>query len=258
MIEVNLLPGAKKKSRRKGKSINIGQIVTAISEKVKDKYLAAAVVTGALAVAAIVLLFLSQRNRETELRRIEKVAVDDSTKFAAAMNERARVRARRDSALIQLNIIRAIDEERFIWPHIMDEVSRALPPYTWLSVMNIAGDRQGERPAAAIRMPSAAASTKSKDAKSKGKTGAAKVPTMPVIPRDTVRFRLVGRTVDIQAFTRFMRTLEDSPFIESVQMEKTEVAIEGGKEVTQFTLNMKYTRPDSTLIRRVPLAYAQR
>src|SRR5947207_3193287 len=77
-----------------------------------------------------------------------------------------------------------------------------------------------------------------------------------VLPQDTVQFRIVGRTVDIQAFTRFMRTLEDSPFIQNVNMEKTEVAVEGGKDITQFTLNMTYARPDSLLLRRVPFTLA--
>jgi len=39
----------------------------------------------------------------------------------------------RDSVVNQVNLIRSFDDKRFVWPHIMDEVSRALPPYTWLT-----------------------------------------------------------------------------------------------------------------------------
>ena len=46
----------------------------------------------------------------------------------------------------------AIDEDRYIWPHILDEVSRALPPYTWITVLNLAGPKQGQHPAAAVKM----------------------------------------------------------------------------------------------------------
>jgi Tfp pilus assembly protein PilN len=247
MIEVNLLPGAKKKSRKKSASINFAAIGAAISERVKDKYLAAAVITGALAAAAIIFLFLGQQNRQRQLLSAQEVAVADSTKYAAAMDERARVLARRDSAMIQFKVIKAIDEDRFIWPHIMDEVSRALPPYTWLTVMNLAGPKQGQHPAAAMK--TAAHRDTSAAAR-------ARPAPPPVLPQDTVQFRIVGRTVDIQAFTRFMRSLEDSPFIQNVNMEKTEVAVEGGKDVTQFTLNMTFSRPDSLLLHRVALTFA--
>jgi Tfp pilus assembly protein PilN len=245
MIEVNLLPGAKKKSKRKAQSINFAAIGAAISEKVKDKFLAAAVVTGAIAFGAIAFLFLSQKNRERNINAQAEVEVADSTKFAAAMQERARVLLRRDSALIQLNIIKAIDEDRFIWPHIMDEVSRALPPYTWLAVMNVSGPKQGLHPPAAMRMAK------------KDTSALAKPATLPTLPRDTIQFRVVGRTVDIQAFTRFMRSLEESPFIENVQIDKTETAVEGGKDVTQFSLNMTYSRPDTLLLKRVPLTFTR-
>ena len=130
MIEVNLLPGAKKAKRGGGgasKSIDFAAIGAAISSKVKDKYLAAAVITSALAIAAIALMFTTQRARESSLRAEESKQVQDSTQYAVVLNDRMRAQARRDSALMQLNIIRAIDGERFIWPHIMEEISRALP-----------------------------------------------------------------------------------------------------------------------------------
>jgi Tfp pilus assembly protein PilN len=63
----------------------------------------------------------------------------------------------------------------------------------------------------------------------------------------------VGRTVDIQALTRFMKDLEASPFLTNVQLEHSELAIDLGKEVTQFQLTVGYSRPDTTVVRRVPL-----
>lgn len=246
MIEVNLLPGAKKKSRKKSSSINFAAIGAAISERVKDKYLAAAVLTGAAAIAVIAFLFLAQQTRQHLLASAQETAVADSTKYAAAMRERANVMARRDSVLLQINVIKSIDEDRYIWPHVLDEVSRALPPYTWLTVINITGAKQGQRSAAAVKMAK----------KDTSAAGARKPATLPTLPKDTVQFRIVGRTVDIQAFTRFMRSLEDSPFIQNVNMEKTEVTSEGGKDVTQFTLNMTYSRPDTLLLRRVPFTFA--
>jgi Tfp pilus assembly protein PilN len=248
MIEINLVPGAKRAKRGGGgPSFNFAAIGAAISAKVKDKYLAAAVLMSLAAFAAIAVLFLAQQTREAGLRSAETKAVEDSTKYAAVLDDRMRAQARRDSALLQLNIIKAIDEDRFIWPHVMEEVSRAMPIYTWLQVVNYTGTPQGVNPPAAIKAPPP----------DTGKTRARRR-IDPVIPRDTVQVRMVGRTVDIQALTRFMRSLEDSPFLGRVSLQKSEIAIEGGKEVTQFTLDFVFTRPDSTLLRRAPITLTQR
>ena len=70
--------------------------------------------------------------------------------------------------------------------------------------------------------------------------------------------RLVGHTVDIQALTRFMKDLDASPFLTNVQLDKSELALDQGKEVTQFQLTVGYRRPDTTVVRRVPLNLSDR
>ena len=60
--------------------------------------------------------------------------------------------------------------------------------------------------------------------------------------------------MDIQALTRFYRQLEASPFLEQIQLAKSERANDNGKEVTQFQLDMLYQRPEPGMVRRVPLA----
>jgi hypothetical protein len=242
MIEINLLPGAKKAKRGGGgggPSINFAAIGAAIASKVKDKYLAAAVVASAIALAAIALMFTTQRAREGSLKAEESKQLADSSRYAVVLNDRMRAQARRDSAFLQLAIIKAIDSERYIWPHIMEEVSRALPIYTWLQSMGVSGTAQGLNPAASIRTP----------APDTGKVK--RVRRDPVIPRDTVRIQMVGRTVDLQAFTRFMRSLEDSPFLEGVSLRQSIPAIQSGKDLYQFTLDLMFTRPDTLLLRRV-------
>lgn len=248
MIEINLLPGAKKGKKSAGgraPSINFAAIGAAISARVKDKWLAAAVGIGVVAVAAVGYLFVVQKAHAADLAQKEKKAVADSVRYADFLLQRMRAQARRDSALTQLSIIKAIDEERFIWPHIMEEVSRALPIYTWLRILNLAGTPQGTAPAASVKTPPPDTGRVRKAHKD------------PVIPRDTIRVRLMGRTVDLQAFTRFMRSLEDSPFLEGVTLQKSEPQIEGGKDVVQFTVDVIYSRPDTLLLRRVPLNLVQ-
>ncbi|HEX7938137.1 MAG TPA: PilN domain-containing protein, partial [Gemmatimonadaceae bacterium] len=241
-IEVNLLPGAKRGKRKVsgGSAIDFQKLGQAIAAKFKDFYLAVAVGSWSVTLLVTGLLFMMQRTKAAALDVDLKKAVDDSTHFAVVMADRARAEARRDSALTQLNIIKAIDEDRYIWPHILDEISRALPPYTWLRTVNFTGTPQGTNPAAAYRPPPPDTSKKKKKA------------VTFELPRDTVRVRIIGRTVDLQAFTRFMRTLEESPFLGNVQFSKTEQVLEEGKQVTQFTLDVVYTRPDSSLLKRVP------
>jgi Tfp pilus assembly protein PilN len=145
--------------------------------------------------------------------------------------------------LRSLNLIRVIDDDRFIWPHVMDEVSRALPPYTWLVSMGFSGPGQAQQPVTTL----AAVVTDSSGAKKKRR------PLGTVVLRDTVRIRIIGNTVDIQSLTRFMTQLESSPFFEQVQLARSERANDNGKEVTQFQLDMLYSRPDISTLKRVPL-----
>ena len=64
--------------------------------------------------------------------------------------------------------------------------------------------------------------------------------------------------MDIQALTRFMRMLEQSPFIENVQLARSTLVIVEGKEVTEFQLDAQYEQPDSSAIRTVPVALSVR
>lgn len=249
MIEVNLLPGAKRAKRGVGlPSIDFAAMFAAISARFTDRWLAAAVLSAAAVGAGIFFFFTAQKARQLMLDSAVEKAVADSTRFAAVLNDRMRAEARRDSTLIQLNIIKAIDEDRLIWSHVMQEVSEALPQYTWLTVLNYTGTPQGTNPPAAFKQ-AAADTTPGRRRR--------RVEPQP-FPKDTVRVRLVGRTVDIQALTRFMRSLEDSPFLGSVQLQRSEIAVEGGKDVNQFTLELMFTRPDTSFLRREPLTVTQR
>jgi Tfp pilus assembly protein PilN len=240
-IEINLLPGAKRgKKKSKGASIDFKALGASIAARFKDVWLTAAIGSGIVAAAVIGAMFLMQRAREATINAALEQAVKDSSNYAVVLQDRASAEAKRDSALIQLSIIKAIDEDRFIWPHILDEVSRSLPPYTWLRSLTVSGTLQGTNPAAAYRPPPPDTS--------KGRRRRVAFE----LPRDTVRFKLVGQTVDMQAFTRFYRTLEDSPFLGSVMFTKTEEVIVGGKAIRQFDLDVVFTRPDSSLLRRVP------
>ena len=247
MIEINLLPGTGRNVRRGGggglPKLNIGAAIASLRERVREPWLIGAVATTLVIAAAVSLLYVTQTRREAKVNDALQKAVQDSTRYASVLKERDKAEAKRDTVLRALNLIRAIDDDRFIWPHVLDEVSRALPPYTWLVSLGFTGNGQAQLPVSTL--------PPGLDAKGRRRVQTA-------IPRDSVRIRLVGNTVDIQALTRFMKQLESSPFLEQVQLGKSERANDNGKEVTQFTLEMMYTRPDPALVRRVPLAVSVR
>ena len=247
MIEINLLPGARRKSKRGGgASFDLGASMASMRERIKEPWLIGSVAVTALALLAVGGLFFQQARSGDALDEALQKAVQDSTRYASVLKEHDRAEARRDTALRSLNLIRAIDDDRYIWPHIMDEVSKALPPYTWLVTLGFSGLGQAQQAITVATAPAAP------DSAAAGRKKRKVLNT--VIPRDTVRIHLVGNTVDIQALTRFIRQLEQSAFLEQVQLVKSEHANDNGKDVTQFQLDMMYTRPDASMGKRVPLA----
>ncbi|MDB4915795.1 MAG: hypothetical protein JWM95_3439 [Gemmatimonadetes bacterium] len=247
MIEINLLPGARRKSKRGGggAKFDLGASVASIRERVREPWLIGSVTVTVIALAVVGVLYATQSARETKIEEELQTAVQDSTRYASVLKEREKAEARRDTVLRSLNLIKAIDDDRFIWPHVMDEVSRALPPYTWIVSLGFTGAGQAQVPITTLQ---AATSTDSTPGRKKRRV------INTNIPRDTVRLRVVGNTVDIQALTRFIRQLEASAFLEQVQLAKSERANDNGKEVTQFQLDMLYSRPEPSMVRRVPLA----
>ncbi|HEY0994419.1 MAG TPA: PilN domain-containing protein [Gemmatimonadaceae bacterium] len=251
MIEINLLPGGKRRQRRKG-AAGAGfdlSALKALPAKIKDPYLIGGVTGLVVGLGALAVMYTTQGARTNKLAAAEEAAVKDSTNFARVLAQKVRAEATRDTVLRQLNVIRSIDEDRFIWPHILDEVSRALPPYTWLTTVAYSGTPQGTVNVVGSPAPAKAAKP-AKGAPAKAKAG----PKMDTgVTREEVSVRLEGRTVDIQALTRFMRELEASPFLSNVTLDRSELTVEQNKDITAFTLQMKYSRPDTTAVRRTPV-----
>jgi hypothetical protein len=63
----------------------------------------------------------------------ERRAVEDSTRFKVVLAAKTKAEATRDSLYQQVAIIKSIDASRYLWPHLLDEISSSLPPYTWLT-----------------------------------------------------------------------------------------------------------------------------
>jgi hypothetical protein len=80
---------------------------------------------------------------------------------------------------------------------------------------------------------------------------------------DTVKppplaFQINGRTIDIQAYTRFLRQLEASPWIVDVTPVSAQTVVEKERPVTAFTIRASYNRADSAYIRTAPFSQSVR
>jgi Tfp pilus assembly protein PilN len=146
----------------------------------------------------------------------------------------------RDSLLYEINVIRDIDADRYVWPHVLDQTTKALPPYTWIT---------GVQVASAVVAPGIAPGQ------------AANGPVM--VERDSggrpaVKVSIAGRTVDIQAYTTFLRQLAASPWFTDVTPAASQTVIESDRPVTAFTVTVSYRVADSVYIRTVPLVQSVR
>jgi Tfp pilus assembly protein PilN len=128
LIEVNLIPGGKK--RRGGGGISIP--MPDFSKIPMDPFSLGAGIAAVVSISLIVWMFLGIGAEQEEIQLALVDARADSASFADIIASNNVLIARRDSVAEKVAIIQEIDAGRYIWPHIMDEVGRALPDFTWL------------------------------------------------------------------------------------------------------------------------------
>jgi hypothetical protein len=78
------------------------------------------------------------------------------------------------------------------------------------------------------------------------------------VSRGPVPFTINGRTVDIQAYTKFLRQLEASPWVVDVVPVSVSTVVEHERPVTAFTIRANFKTADSAYIRTVPLSQSVR
>lgn len=244
MINVNLRPNLKRKrSRRSLHGVLEG--FRGFGGRVKDPILMVAVLSWVGVGGWLGLVFLSTSHQLSTLEPQLEQSRAENKRFKAFLAEKRHQETIRDSLVAQIATIRTVDGDRYVWPHLLDEVTRALPAYTWLVNLATAA------PAPAAPTPAAHPA----GAKSAAKADTtAKVPAAP----PPVQFEVNGRTVDIQAYTRFLRQLEASPWIADVTPVSAQTVVEKERPVTAFTIRATYRQADSAYIRTVPLSQSIR
>jgi Tfp pilus assembly protein PilN len=234
MIEINLLPGKKKKAAGAGFKLSLPDF-RAILTQVKDPWLIGAIGAWVIVGGGGAALFITGRARLAAAEARLDAVKTEKRRYDIVIAQKRQAEKVRDSLVAQINVIRSIDGDRYIWPHVLDQVTKALPPYTWIMRVSSAGTTvAGAAPGQAVT-----AQTDS--------TGAPQV-----------RVSIDGRTVDIQAYTTFLRQLAASPWFTDVTPASSQVVIESDRPVTSFNVTVRYRIADSVYIRTVPLVQAVR
>jgi Tfp pilus assembly protein PilN len=131
MIEVNLHPEgvkAKAKRRRQQKGRPVRGRPSARSHWMTA--MMAVLVGVPLLMAAFWFL---NRSRDAGLQEQLEVAVADSARMSDLRALSDSLTERQQLIRDRVGIIRTLDEGRFVWPHVLDEVSEALPNFVWLT-----------------------------------------------------------------------------------------------------------------------------
>jgi Tfp pilus assembly protein PilN len=231
LLEVNLVPG-KRKTARRAANFGGGLLrLRAVFSNITNPWLLGAVAAWVLVLAGGLALFVATKAQRAVLDSRLETARVEKRRFDSVIGQKRQSEKIRDSLVAEIGMIRTIDESRYIWPHILDQLAKALPPYTWLmSVTNV--------PTGTPAPPALA-----------GAHGPADTTSAP-----SVRFTLTGSTVDMQAYTTFLRQLAASPWFTNVVPASSQVVTEQDRPVIAFTISAQYRVADSVYIHRVPLA----
>jgi Tfp pilus assembly protein PilN len=220
MITINLRPGLKRKVAGGGKA-RFTAGAKELLGRVKDPLLMGAAAVWVGVVLGLGWMFVSTGRQLSALTPRYEQARDEQRRFQQLLQQKRQAERIRDSLLRQITTIRTVDGDRYVWPHVLDEVTKALPAYTWLVTVNAIGSVAADTSDTAAKRP--------------------------------VQFEITGRTVDIQAYTRFLRQLEASPWVENVTPMEARTLVEKERPVTGFTIRANFKRADSAYVRTVPL-----
>jgi len=217
MIEVNLLPGKKKAAKGTGMQLAMPDFKGLIAQ-VKDPWLIGAIAAWVIVGGGGAALFIAERARLAAAEsRLESVQ-SEKRKFDIVIAQKRQMEKVRDSLVYEIGVIRNIDADRYIWPHVLDQATKALPPYTWITRVQAVTTSSGP----------------------------------------SVRVSINGRTVDIQAYTTFLRQLAASPWFTDVTPASSQIVSEADRPVTEFNVTVRYRVADSVYIRTVPLVQSLR
>jgi Tfp pilus assembly protein PilN len=219
MIRINLLPGPQKK-RRGGPGFSLGSASEMLA-KVKNPLLLG--VVGAWVAGLVIVggLWALQTARLASVRDEHERVSAEARRYRTLIREKRKAEELRDSLVAEMAAIRAIDEERYVYPHILEEVTKALPDYTWLVSFQTMAAVFDDMVDSTVKPP--------------------------------VRFTIEGRTPDLSAYTRFVSQLALSPWVRNAEFGAVQSVLEDERPVQSFSLTATFKSADSAYIRLAPI-----
>lgn len=251
MITVNLRPDLKRKRAARNPLQGLTEGFRGLGAKVKDPLplMVMGSWVGVIGFFGFVMVSTSTQLSQLE-PKLEQTRAENK-RFRAFLTEKRHQEMIRDSLVAQIGVIRSVDGDRYVWSHVLDEVTKALPAYTWLTDMGADGVTNRPRNAAPPPPPNTPAGKRAKAAADSAAAAAA-------ASRGKVPFTINGRTVDIQAYTKFLRQLEASPWITDVTPVSAQTVVEKERPITAFSIKATFRDADSAYIRTVPLSQSVR
>lgn len=140
MIEVNLHPDRGRARRGMGRGLPIS--LPASFPKLgggaggeRDIWSTLAIVLPVLVLLVVGWLWFSQRAERNQLEVRLEAAVEDSTRLSDLRALSDSLTSRETRVGRRLELVQSLDDGRFVWPHLLDEIGRAVPSYTWLTAL---------------------------------------------------------------------------------------------------------------------------
>lgn len=219
MIRINLLPGPQKK-RRGGTGFSLAS-ATELLAKVRNPLLLGVVGAWAAAVVIVGGLWVLQARALSSVQEEHERVSADARRYRTLILQKRRAEGLQDSLAAEIAAIRAIDEERYVWPHILEEVTKALPDYTWLVSLSSMAASFDDMVDSTVKPP--------------------------------VRFAIEGRTPDLSAYTRFVSALATSPWVRNAEFGAVQSVLEDERPVQSFSVQVTFKTADSAFIRLAPI-----
>jgi Tfp pilus assembly protein PilN len=219
MITINLRPGTKRSAQRGSPFAGLAEQLKGLTGSIKEPWQLAAAGAWVVVVCGLGFLFWQTGSQAGELEPQLTEARAEQDVYQGFIRQKRQEERVRDSILSQIGTISAVDRERLIWPHILDEVSYALPDNTWLQSV----------------------------------TDLSAVPAGDDVGGHIPSVRIAGMTGDLSNYTTFLRRLEASPWLENVLPLEAKTVISGNRAMTEFTIQATFARADSSHVETMPI-----
>ena len=136
MIKINLLPPEKRKKTRKIQPAQKKSRIPALAGfKFSFRFDPLAVLPAAAAVLAMLLIggsFFWMGYKEKSMKQRRDTMRVELNRLNQVILHVEDLKTRTKKVHDRMEVILAVDKNRFLWPRILDDVSSSLPHYTWL------------------------------------------------------------------------------------------------------------------------------